>query len=96
MKDSKAEVEKIARLARLELAPGEHEKFARQFSSLLDHFSKIQELRTEGIEPMVYPFEARNVFREDREGEACDPEGLLRNAPERHEGFYKVPKVIEG
>ena len=96
MEELKKEVERIAKLARLRLEAGEHEKLGKQFSELIQHFAKIQELDTEGVAPTSYPFARRNVLREDRESPAPSSEENLRNAPERHEDFYKVPTVIEG
>lgn len=96
MEDLKKLVEKVAQLARLQLAPGEHEKFAKQFAGLLENFAKLQKLDTTGVEPMVYPFDLRNVLRHDEPSSSVAKEDLLRNAPERQEDFYKVPKVIEG
>lgn len=96
MEDPQKLVEKVAQLARLQLAPGEHEKFSKQFSGLLENFAKLQKLDTSGVEPTVYPFDLRNVLRHDEPARACEKEELLRNAPARHEDFYKVPKVIEG
>ncbi len=99
MKDPQKEVLRIAALARLRLEASDVEKISKQFSSLIEHFEKIQALDTKGVEPLVYPFETANVLRADQERNAennIDKEALLRNAPERIADFYKVPKVIEG
>ena len=58
-------------------------------------FGKLNELDTEGVEPMSHTFSVHNVFREDEVTNGDDRENMLKNAPESKDGAYKVPKTFE-
>ena len=70
------EIEKIARLARLELTKEEKEKLAKELNSVLGYFASIQEVNLEGVEPAQYPLNLKNVFREDKSEEFFDSQKL--------------------
>lgn len=90
-----ADVEHVARLARLELDSGEKELFAGQMAAILGYVDKLKELNTEGIVPTSHAVPMENAFREDIARPAMGVENALANAPDRAESFYRVPKVIE-
>ncbi len=95
MRLSKDEVEKVARLARLEITEAEKEAFSGQLSSILTYVEQLRALDTDGVEPTATVLEQTNVFRED-EVQPCLPvEQALANAPEQGEGFFKVPRILE-
>ncbi|MEW6297040.1 MAG: Asp-tRNA(Asn)/Glu-tRNA(Gln) amidotransferase subunit GatC [Thermodesulfobacteriota bacterium] len=56
---------------------------------------KLNELNTDGIEPMAHAVEVPALMREDRVTNQADTEALLQNAPAREGNFFKVPKIIE-
>ncbi len=88
--------EAIARLARLALDPDELARLRKEFDGLLRYFAAIQSVDTTGVEPMVYPIDARNVLRPDEASPSMPREDLLRNAPAQEGGeFFRVPKVID-
>lgn len=89
------EVEHVAELSRLELSEEEKRLFTEQLSSILEHFAKLQELDTEGVEPTSHVVPVSNVFREDEPGESMPREEALMNAPEAARGCFKVPRVVE-
>lgn len=91
---TKAEVEHIAKLARLELTEMELEKFQRQLSDVLDYFARLQELDTRDILPTSSVLLARGVLREDEPAASLDREDVLRNAPQRERGQFRVPPVL--
>lgn len=95
MKISKKDVEHVAQLARLHLEEEEKELYTRQLNSILNYMEKLGELDTSDVEPTAHVLPIKNVFREDRVGQSMDIEEVLRNAPDREEGFFKVPKIIE-
>jgi len=86
-------VEKVAKLARLELKEEEKELFAKQFRDILSFVEKLKEVDTEGVEPFTYG--GAPYLREDQEGETLSPELALMNAPQRENGFFVVPRVVE-
>jgi len=90
-----SEVRKVAKLARLELSEAEVREFTGQLSAILDYVAKMNELDTEGVEPLAHCLAISNVFREDRVGESLGSEVTLANAPQRDGNFFKVPKILD-
>ncbi|KKN85884.1 hypothetical protein LCGC14_0275020 [marine sediment metagenome] len=84
----------IGRLSRIELTDEQVETFGRQFTDIVAYMDKLQELDTEGVEPMAHAVPIHNVFGDDVVVESIGPERALANAPDRDGDFYKVPKVI--
>jgi len=95
MKITKQDVEKVAKLARLEITETEKEAFTQQLSSILAYVDKLNALKTAGVEPTATVLGQSNVFREDRARPSLPVEKALANAPESAEGFFVVPKIIE-
>jgi aspartyl-tRNA(Asn)/glutamyl-tRNA(Gln) amidotransferase subunit C len=89
------EVAKVAILARLRLAPDELATFTGQLNAIVDYVTQLQELNTEGVEPLAHGVEVRNVFREDVRGPSLDREAALANAPKRNAESFLVPAVLE-
>jgi aspartyl-tRNA(Asn)/glutamyl-tRNA(Gln) amidotransferase subunit C len=88
------EVLHVATLARLSLDPAEIELFTRQLNDILAYVEKLQELDTEGIEPLAHVIPVFNVFREDEVTTGLDRDQALDNAPAREAGAFLVPKII--
>ncbi|BCS55601.1 Asp-tRNA(Asn)/Glu-tRNA(Gln) amidotransferase subunit GatC [Geobacter sp. SVR] len=95
MKITVAEVEYVARLARLDLSEEEKGLFAGQMDAILGYVEKLGELDTDGIQPTSHAVPMENAFRQDRAEPSIGVEKALANAPNRLESFYRVPKVIE-
>jgi aspartyl-tRNA(Asn)/glutamyl-tRNA(Gln) amidotransferase subunit C len=95
MKIQKKEVEHVAKLARLFFAEEEKERFSQQLSRILTYIEKLNELDTSSVEPTTHVVPLHNVFREDEVKPSLSPESALSNAPEKTDGFYRVPKIIE-
>lgn len=95
MKITKAEVDAVALLARLELTPEETETFTGQMDAILAYVEKLNELDTDGIIPTSHAVPVENAFRDDAVRPSIGVENALANAPDRVEGFFRVPKVIE-
>jgi len=95
MNISVADVEHVARLARLELSEEEKKLFAGQMGAILGYVEKLKELNTDGILPTSHAVPMENAFREDVACPAIGIESALANAPDRVESFFRVPKVIE-
>jgi aspartyl-tRNA(Asn)/glutamyl-tRNA(Gln) amidotransferase subunit C len=90
-----AQVRKVAKLARLDLTDAEVAEFAGQLSAILDYVARMNELDTEGVEPLAHCLPISNVFREDIVKESLGTEKTLANAPQRDGSFFKVPKILE-
>jgi len=93
---TKKDVEYIAELAKLTFKDEELEKFTEHLNQILTYVEKLNELDTTNVEPLSHPVEGSNAFREDVVKPSLDREEALRNAPDRSELFFKVPKVIGG
>ena len=87
-------VKYIANLARLNFEEKELEGFTIQFNDILSFFEKLNELDTENVEPLSHPIPNQNVFRNDILKSSVSQEEALKNAPDRSDEFFKVPKVI--
>ena len=92
---SNADVAKVAILARLRVSPDELEMFTGQLNSIVDYVAQLQELDTDGVEPLAHGIEVRNVFRDDVRGEALPREQALANAPKRNATSFLVPAVLD-
>ena len=87
------DVEHVAKLARLELSEAEKEMFTHQLGDVLAHVEKMNEVDTNGVEPMNHPIDFVNVMREDNKIYENTREELMSNAPDVEGEFFKVPKI---
>lgn len=92
---SKAEVAKVALLARLRLAPEELEKYTDQLNAIVEYVAQLQSLDTSNVEPLAHGVEVHNVFRDDVRGEALPRDAALSNAPKRNSDSFLVPAVLD-
>ena len=88
-------IDYVGILAKLELSAEEKEQAKTDMASMLDYIDKLNELDTEGIEPMSHVFPVNNVFREDVVTNGDDRENILRNAPEEKDGMFNAPKTFD-
>lgn len=88
-------IEYVGILAKLELSDEERDQAKKDMGRMLDYIDKLNELDTEGIEPMSHIFPVSNVFREDVVVNGDDREQMLANAPRKKEGTYMVPKTFD-
>ena len=92
---SREEVERVAALARLALAPDEVERAQGELEALLDYVALLEGVDTEGVEPTSHVLALATPLRDDEAVAALDPELALGNAPQREGSAFVVPKVIE-
>ncbi len=91
----KEDVEKIAKLAKLQFSDDEIEKFRGHLEEILTYVNKLNELNTDGIEPTYYVQHTGDVMREDQVKPSLPCEEALKNAPAQDKGFFRVPKIID-
>ena len=89
------EVAKIARLARLRVAPERQEAIAGELSKILDWIEQLNEVDTETAAPMTSVVAMRLKTREDEVTDGGIADDVLANAPEADNGYFVVPKVID-
>jgi len=95
MKIDKTLIEKLARLSKLNFDDEQAQAAIKaDLENITRFFNKINELDTEGIEPLVYLSEEQNRFRPDEAKSLITKEEALLNAPLKNENYFKVPKVI--
>lgn len=87
-------IEYVGILAKLELSDEEKERAKRDMGEMLDYIDRLNELDTEGVEPMSHVFPVSNVFREDVVTNGDGSKETLSNAPECKDGGFKVPRTI--
>ena len=88
---SRDEVLHVARLARLELTDEEVSKFQEQLSAIIDAISKVSELDLSDVPPTAHPLEIANTWAEDEPRPSLSTADAFANAPEREDGYFKVP-----
>ena len=81
-------------LAKLELNGAEKEQARHDMEAMLDYIDRLNELDTDGVEPMSHVFPVNNVFREDVVTNGDGSAETLANAPAKKDGGFLVPKTI--
>jgi aspartyl-tRNA(Asn)/glutamyl-tRNA(Gln) amidotransferase subunit C len=94
-KITRAEVEQVARLARLELTDDEQERMTAQLDAILGYIDKLNALDTSAVEPTTTVIPMVSVLREDTVRPSLTQEDALENAPDREDVFFRVPRIIE-
>lgn len=87
-------IEYVGILAKLELSGEEKEQAKKDMANMLDYIDTLNELDTEGVEPMSHVFPVNNVFREDVVTNGNDRDNILANAPKSKDGSFMVPKTV--
>lgn len=87
-------IDRLAELSRLEFNAEEKKAIRSDLGKILSFMEKLNELDTEGVDPMIYVSDNENVFREDGAHGELPREEVLRNAPMKDSDYIKVPKVI--
>ncbi len=88
-------IDKLARLSKLEFDAESKEAIKGDLTRMLDFVEQLNEVDTEGVEPLVYVNEEVNKLREDKVTEELDQKEALKNAPNHDSFYFKVPKVVE-
>jgi aspartyl-tRNA(Asn)/glutamyl-tRNA(Gln) amidotransferase subunit C len=94
---TRADVERIAALAHLELTDEEKDLFTRQLADILRYAEQVQALDTSGV-PATAHVNAHQHEREDIARPCLSIEDVMRNAPDAapDAGLFRVPRVIGG
>lgn len=95
MKVTEKEVSNVAMLSRLSFSQEEMAEYAEKFSAIIDYMDILQKADTEDVPPTAHALPMQNVLREDVVRPSIDRELALLNAPEKEDGYFKVPRVLE-
>lgn len=97
------DVRHVAELAHLDLAADEQQRMMKDLNAILSHIAQLNEVKTEGIEPMAAGLpdlekssaDSKASLRDDAVLPSLDRAPVMAEAPETDGVFFKVPKVIE-
>lgn len=88
-------VRRVAHLARIATPEQRLEPLAAELNGIMAWIEQLNEVDTDGVEPMTSCVEAKLPMREDVVSDGGDPAKVLSNAPKAADGFFVVPKVVE-
>jgi aspartyl-tRNA(Asn)/glutamyl-tRNA(Gln) amidotransferase subunit C len=95
---SEERVRYVAALANLKLSDAEIARFQAELDGILEHMDKLNEIDTNGVEPMAQVLFAADdtaTLRADVPVAPLGNQAALANAPQPGAGYFRVPKVIE-
>jgi len=92
---TRADVEHVARLARLALTEDEIERFTDQLAVILEHAADVAALDLADVEPTAHPLPLVNVLRPDEVRPGVDRAEVLAQAPATEDGRFRVPRIID-
>ncbi len=89
------QVARVAFLARLELSETETLRLTTELNGILGQFERLQELPTDDVAPTSHSLPLQNVFRDDAVRPSLSREAATANAPEKRDGNFIVPQIME-
>jgi aspartyl-tRNA(Asn)/glutamyl-tRNA(Gln) amidotransferase subunit C len=95
MKITNKLIQDFAALAKLEFDEQSGEQMKADLEKIIGFVDKLNEIDTEGVEPLIYLSEEVNVLREDEIKAVVSQVEALKNAPEKDSDYFKVPTVLK-
>ena len=96
MKVTKKDLENVAVLSRLAIPADKEEQYTNQLNDVLTYMENLNSIDTDDVQPIAHVLPISNVFRDDVVKESLDRDLALSNAPLKDDGYFKVPKILEG
>lgn len=93
MNVDKALIESVAKNARIDLDSSEVKEFIPQFNEVLELFSLLEEVDTDGVEPSFQPVKIMNSLRDDVPEKSLSQSDALKNTSLKKDGYFLGPKV---
>ncbi|TDL98301.1 Asp-tRNA(Asn)/Glu-tRNA(Gln) amidotransferase subunit GatC [Macrococcus brunensis] len=90
------QVKHVAHLARLAITEEEAAKFSGQLEAILNFANQLEEVDTENVEPTFHVLDLQNVLRPDTAEQSLSQEEVLKNAPVKEDGQFRVPSILGG
>ncbi len=94
MKVDDALVDKVASLAKLSFEGDAKEAIKKDMTRILDFVEKLNEVDTDGVEPLIYMTDEDLSLRKDEGANPVSGSEALKNAPLKDSDYFKVPKVL--
>jgi aspartyl-tRNA(Asn)/glutamyl-tRNA(Gln) amidotransferase subunit C len=91
---TRADVEKVSHLARLQFSDSELDQLTTELGAILEYVEQLDMLNTENVEPMAHALDVHNVFRPDLLRPSLPRAEALANAPKSDGECYLVPAVL--
>ena len=88
-------INKIAKLARIRLSENEVNELLKDMNSILDWVEQLNEVNTDSIEPLTNISSSSLATRKDEAKDINSSDEILQNSPDKLEGYFAVPKVVE-
>ena len=88
-------INKIAKLARIKLSEQESKDLLKDMNSILDWVEQLNEVDTDNIEPLANISSSSLPKRKDQAEDINSSDEILQNSPDKLEGYFAVPKVVE-
>jgi len=82
-------------MAMLELQDAERAILGKRLSEAAESFAVLEQIETDGIEPLVTVLDLHSILREDKAEKMLSRDEVLANAPEQYDGFFQVPGTLE-
>ena len=89
-------INRLAELARLEFDDTSREAIKKDLQNILGFVDKINELKLDDVEPLIYITDETNVMREDEVKQTITHAEAMSNVPVKDSDYIKVPKVLKG
>jgi aspartyl-tRNA(Asn)/glutamyl-tRNA(Gln) amidotransferase subunit C len=88
-------VDRLSELSKLEFDEQAKEGLKKDLQKILNLVEKLGEINVDGVEPLIYMTDEKNVLRKDLIKDTVSKDEALLNAPQRDSDYFKVPKVIK-
>jgi aspartyl-tRNA(Asn)/glutamyl-tRNA(Gln) amidotransferase subunit C len=88
-------ISKLARLSKLKFNEDEMKLISNDLSRMLEFINQLQDLDTEGIDPLIHVNEEINNWRDDQVQGMISQEEALSNSPVKDGTYFKLPKVLD-
>ncbi len=92
---TREEVLHVARLSRLSLSSAEVDRMREQLGDIIAYIRQLDRLETSEVVPTSHAVEMGTPYRDDSVHPFGGKEEILKNAPDREEDFFRVPRIIE-
>lgn len=96
MKIDETTLDRIAELARLDVSdPATRATLLTDMQRVFDFVEKLNEVDTNGVEPLIFMTEGEDVLRDDEVEVSISKKEALMNAPVKDSDYFKVPRVVD-
>ena len=88
-------IKHISKLSRISVDDEKAQKLTKDLNSIFDFIEKLNELKTDNVEPLTSVAETTLKLRTDEVKSKDIREQIIKNSPQDNEDYFVVPKVIE-